>query len=248
MFTVAKLPFDPKNRAGSEEVRLGTTVCFMSALLRNPNEHERRRREGSAMWISWRQQRSDFQVQLTYDEKVDIFCEQTLGWQLQIADLIANGGTTFPQINTSEPGYEVPSIRHSGFAVLHICFSYFELVGSVVSSEASSTGRFNAGVKEVLPEIFQGNPNDDTLLRLLYKGARCALYHSARPGAPVGLGQPDDEKPIAFDQGSGKVAISPECLPRSLKAHLTKFKSKLMDAGNVDLRQRFEARFDKGFP
>ncbi len=127
------------------------------------------------MWISWRQQRSDFQGQLTYDEKVDIFYEQTLGWQLHIADLIANGGATFSQINTSQPGYEVPSIRHSGFAVLHICFSYFELVGSVVSSETSSAGRFNAGVKEVLPEIFQGTPDDDILLRLLYKGAAMCL-------------------------------------------------------------------------
>jgi hypothetical protein len=200
------------------------------------------------MWISWKHQTSDFQSSLAYEQKVEIFYEQTLGWQLHIADLIANGGTTFDQVNTSQSGYEVPSIRHSGFAVLHICMSYFELVGSVVSSETSSTKRFNAGVKEVLPEVFKGTSEDDALLRLLYKGARCGLYHSARPGAPVGLGQPDDEKALAYDQGRGKVVISPDRLPRVLKAHLLKLRTKLADPANVDLRQRFQARFDKGFP
>jgi hypothetical protein len=199
------------------------------------------------MWISWKHQRSDFQYPLAFSEKVEIFYEQTLGWQLHIADLIANGGTTFPQVNTGEPGYPVKSIRHSGFAVLHICFSYFELIGSIVSSETSSTGRFNAGVKEAAPQIFLGTSDDNTLLRILYKGARCGLYHSARPGAPIGLGQPDDQKPIAFDPGTGKVVISPERLPPTLKAHLEKFKSQLLDPGNRDLRRRFEARFDKGF-
>jgi hypothetical protein len=199
------------------------------------------------MWISWKHQTSDFQSPLTYEEKVEIFYEQTLGWQLHIADLIANGGTTFEQLNTSQPGYKVPSIRHSGFAVLHICVSYFELVGSVVSSETSSTKRFHAGVKEVLPEMFKGTSEDDTVLQLLYKGARCGLYHSARPGAPVGLGQPDNEMAIAYDRGSRKVVISPERLPKVFKAHLLELKTKLMDPANAGFRQRFQTRFDKGF-
>jgi hypothetical protein len=200
------------------------------------------------MWISWKHQRSDFQGPLTFEQKVEIFYEQTLGWQLHIADLIASGGTAFEQVNTSQPGYEVPSIRHSGFAVLHICLSYFELVGSIVSSEVSSTRRFNAGVREVLPAIFKGTSDDDILLRLLYRGARCALYHSARPGAPVGLGQPDDDKAIALDRGNATVIISPDRLPKALKAHLVKFKERLLDPVNMDLRKRFEAKFDQGFP
>jgi hypothetical protein len=73
---------------------------------------------------------------LTYEQKVDVFYEQTLGWRLHIADLIANGGTTFGQCKPPQPGYAVRSIWHSGFAVLHICLSYFELVGSLVSFEA----------------------------------------------------------------------------------------------------------------
>jgi hypothetical protein len=87
------------------------------------------------------------------------------------------------------------------------------LVGSIVSSEPRRTGRFNAGVKGVLPEIFQRTPDNDTFLKLLYKGARCALDHSARPRSPIGLGHPDNQKPIAYERGRGKVVISPERLP-----------------------------------
>jgi hypothetical protein len=199
------------------------------------------------MWISWKHLTTDFPSPLTYEQKVEIFYQQTLGWQLHIADLIANGGTTFDQINISQQGYEVPSIRHSGFAVLHICVSYFELVGSLVSSETGSTKRFCAGVKEVLPEIFKGTPADDALLKLLYQGARCGLYHAARPGAPVGLGQPENGTAVAYDPGRGKVILSPERLPKALKAHLLKLQAKLMDPANADLRQRFQTRFDKGF-
>jgi len=71
------------------------------------------------MWISWKHKDTDFADPLTFEQKVDVFYEQTLGWQLHIADLIANGGVTFGE---SEP---IPSIHHSGFAVLHICLSYF---------------------------------------------------------------------------------------------------------------------------
>jgi hypothetical protein len=128
------------------------------------------------MWISWKHEYSEFQSPLTFEQKVEIFYEQTLGWQLHIADLIANGGTTFDQPKPPRPGYEVRSIWHSGFAVLHICLSYFELVGSLVTSKQGSIEQFKEGVRTVLPYLFNGTSDDD-LLKLLYKGARCGLYH-----------------------------------------------------------------------
>src|SRR5688500_2766267 len=93
------------------------------------------------MWISWKHHSSDYPEPLTFEQKVEVFYEQTLGWQLHIADLIANGGTTFGETEVrggrravSSDGYEVSPIRHSGFAVLHICLSYFELIGSLTTS------------------------------------------------------------------------------------------------------------------
>jgi hypothetical protein len=135
------------------------------------------------MWMSWKHEHSDFLAPLTYEQKVDLFYEQTLGWQLHIADLIANGGTTFGEFKHSIPGYNVVGVRHSGFAVLHICLSYFELVGSMVvqsSQKPSDSMKFKAGVKHVFPGHFDGSRNDEALLRRLYKGARCGLYHMGR--------------------------------------------------------------------
>src|SRR5437773_7887168 len=98
------------------------------------------------MWITWKHEDTDFVAPLTFEQKVDVFYEQTLGWQLHIADLVANGGTTFDEFKLGKSGYAVSCIRHSGFAVLHICFSYIELVGSlVVPTRQSSTKTFEAG-------------------------------------------------------------------------------------------------------
>jgi len=202
------------------------------------------------MWMSWKHRKSDYPSKLTFEQKVEVFYEQTLGWQLHIADLVANGGTTFGESNPVQTGYEVRSIRHSGFAVLHICLSYFELIGTLVTSKAghlSDTAKFKAGVKAVLPILFKGTSDDDSLLKVLYKGARCGLYHLGRPRAHVGLGQPEDGSPIAYDSKSGTVIISPERLPVVLKSHLETLKAELLNPANTALRNEFENRFDEGF-
>jgi hypothetical protein len=202
------------------------------------------------MWMSWKHRKSDFPNPLTFEQKVEVFYEQTLGWQLHIADLVANGGTTFGEVNPAHAGYEVRNIRHSGFAVLHICLSYFELIGTLVPSmvaRPSDTDKFKAGVKAVLPSLFKGASDDDALLKVLYKGARCGLYHLGRPRAHVGLGQPQNGSPIEYDSKSGTVIISPERLPVVLKQHLETFKADLLNPANTALRNEFQKRFDKGF-
>jgi len=202
------------------------------------------------MWMSWKHRKTEFPKPLTFQQKVEVFYEQTLGWQLHIADLVANGGTTFGEVNPAHAGYEVRSLRHSGFAVLHICLSYFELIGTLVTSTAahlSDTAKFKAGVRAVLPSIFKGTSDDDALLKVLHKGARCGLYHLGRPRAHVGLGQPQNGSPIEYDSKSGTVIISPERLPVVLKKHLDTFKADLLNPTNTALRNEFQKRFDKGF-
>jgi hypothetical protein len=202
------------------------------------------------MWVSWKHENTEFSTPLTFAQKVEVFYEQTLGWQLHIADLIANGGTTFGESKLGTPGYAVISIRHSGFAVLHICVSYFELVGSVViprSPKASDTEKFKTGVKRVFPELFNASGDGDRLLKLLHKGARCGLYHAGRTRQKVGLGSPSDGSAIAYIPQSDAVIISPERLPVALKAHLEKFKLELLNPANTALRDQFQRRFDEEF-
>lgn len=84
------------------------------------------------MKITWKDQDSDLVWPLTIEKKVDIFYQQTLGWQLHVADLIANGGEEL------EGGRKVESVGHSGFAVLQICLSYFETMASTKESNAAT--------------------------------------------------------------------------------------------------------------
>ena len=45
------------------------------------------------MMITWKHADTDFSYPWTLDTKIVVFNERTLGWQIQIAELIANGGT-----------------------------------------------------------------------------------------------------------------------------------------------------------
>jgi hypothetical protein len=199
------------------------------------------------MWITWKHEDADFAASLTYEQKVDVFYEQTLGWQLHIADLVANGGTTFGEFKLGTTGYAVASIRHSGFAVLHVCFSYIELVGSLVQpTRQSSTKTFEAGLRAI-PGLIDASQITAAVIKRLYEAARCGLYHEGRTRPGVGLGQPPDGNAIASDSQSGTIGISPERLPRVLKAHLEQLRLELLDTTRAELRRRFEKRFDSGF-
>ena len=83
------------------------------------------------------------------------------------------------------------------------------------------------------------------LLTKLYKGARCGLYHNSMTTPGVGLGQPSDGTPIAFDAAANRLAISPERLATALKNHLEQYRAMLLDPNNTDLRLNFERRFDE---
>jgi len=194
------------------------------------------------MKISWKHQDTDLPNTLTFEQKVELFYEQTFGWQLHIADLIANGGVPLAG------GEAIQRVEHSGFAVLQICLSYFELIGSLYAAKGESdTVKFKTGVQHVFPRLSNDSAESKELLKRLHEGARCGLYHEGRIRPQIGLGQPPDGTAIAIDSSNGTVVVSPERLPNALKAHLENFRCQLMDNGNTDLRKRFECRFDAGF-
>ena len=196
------------------------------------------------MWITWNYQDSDLPWPLTFEQKVDLFCEQALGWQLHVADLVANGGTAFGEGGNRE-GSLVSPIRHSGFAVLQICLSYFETIGYYTGEPSGSKAAFQRGVAEVFPGFPSPDPSVAAdFAEALYKDARCGLYHNVRT-ARVSLGWPPEPAVDAFDPQSRRVIVNPERLPGGLKAHLEHFRATLLDEGNTELRTTFSKRFDR---
>ena len=200
------------------------------------------------MWIAWNINSDNIRwPPSTIEEKVEIFYQRALGWQLHIADLIANGGEPSGKSGRVEP------LSHSGFAVLQICLSYFETIGNYEQKEFSrgtkrtSFRYFEKGVRSVLPQLLalHGETVFDELVERLYSGARCGLYHKSMTVPGVGLGQPSGGASVDYDSDAKILAMSPERLPKDLKLHLERFCTLLLDPKNVELRQNFERRFDE---
>jgi len=176
------------------------------------------------MWINWKQRYSDVTWPPCFEVKVEIFYERALGWQLHIADLLANGGQPL-----GEP-LSVRPLAHSGFAVLQICLSYFETIGQYEQRKRTtktSTAYFTEGVRSVFPQLLAGHGEHvDALLTRLYNGARCGLYHNSMTMPGIGLGPASGNVPFTYDARTNELAINPESLPRALKNHLEQYRVK----------------------
>ena len=193
------------------------------------------------MMISWKDRDSDLDWPLSTEKKIDIFYQQTLGWQLHVADLLSNGGDELGN------GRKVESMNHSGFAVLQICLSYFETIGKCRALANGDGANFRAGAQEVFPELAKiPTIERESLLRVLYHDARCGLYHNSRTRG-VGLGQPPGGEALAYDPKAQKLVINPHRLPKVLKSHLERYRTELLDSKNVAERQHFVKWFDKNF-
>ena len=193
------------------------------------------------MWITPNYQDTDFPSPLSVEDKITIFLDRTYGWQLDIADKCINGIIDSDGNVISEP------IRHSGFAVLHVILSYFEMIAKLqdgFAQKGRSEHYFKEGVLSAFGSI-KAYPADlvDDLLRVLYSGARCGLYHGGVTGPHIVI-TGDLKVPIAFSVQHRRLIINPHRLVPALKAHLEEYGRQLRDPANTQLRENFERRFD----
>ncbi len=199
------------------------------------------------IWLSPSYQDIDFPVPHSLDTKIILFDDRVLGWKLNIADQLINGGQ------------EKSLIRHAGFAVLDIVFSYFEMIAKY---EAGFTGReskkyFKIGVYSVFPEFKSISPAVqtplspvgnvvsliDVVLDLMYEGIRCGLYHSGITNGKIFL-TAEIETPMAFELQNQMLIVNPHLLVPKLKVHLQDYVARLRDVNNTDLHTKFETRYD----
>lgn len=193
------------------------------------------------MWISPKYRSTSFKKPLSIDDKITIFVDRTLGWQLDIADKIINGESSPDGRQTASP------IQHSGFAVLHIVLSYFEMIAKTEEGyiqPGKSEEHFKRGVLSVFPSLKSPPvPITDDLLKILYSGGRCGLYHGGLTDSRIVL-IGDIEAPMGFDTANKKLLINPHRLVPAMKKHFRQFEARLRDPNNIELREKFERRFD----
>ena len=159
----------------------------------------------------------------TTDEKIRIFEERVVGWQL-------------------DPTLEMERIDWSGFARLSVLLSYFEMIEQHrrgESSDGDSGKVFSSGFGYVYPGTTFKHADD------LYKRVRCGLYHEsfARRGVVVTVEVADA---FTFDQASNTIVINPDRLLRDIQKNFDRYIAALR-AGEEPLLTNFVKQFDAGW-
>lgn len=193
------------------------------------------------MWISPKSQDTDFAWPLSLEDKVTIFLDRTSGWQLDIADCCINGKINAKGELLAEP------IEQSGFAVLHIVLSYFEMIAKYQEgfmTNGKSEYYFKQGVYSVFPHLKNiSSSMVDSLLNILYFGARCGLYHGGMTDHRIVVTS-EAAYPMVFDMSKPQLKINPHLMVPALKMHLWEYGRQLRNPDNAVLRRNFEKRFD----
>ncbi len=202
------------------------------------------------MWITWKHDDREIPRPLSFEQKVDIFYHRLLGWQLHVAELVANGGQ--PLANEGEQHESVQPIPHSGFAVLQICLSYFETIGKYQRGNSGvgtdNDGEFfREGVLAVFPKLLSYPAEEiDGLLAILYNNVRSGLYHVSMSREGVFLGRrPGSNARLSFSASTKQLFIDPHALPAALREHLELYRQQLLDPKNALVRRRFEEQFER---
>lgn len=173
---------------------------------------------------------TNFPSAMSLDQKIDVFADRVNGWQLNIAQQCADNN------------------QHSGFAVLSIVFSYFEMIAKYQDgyTKDNRPGEyFRKGIDNVFPDL--STPPPDIRKRIvdkLYKDIRCGLYHAGITGPNIELSG-DFNFPIGFVSPPGKVQVNPHRLVPHVAQHFQSYVLQLRDPKNGDLRRKFEARFNR---
>jgi len=169
---------------------------------------------------------SDFPNGMTLEHKIDVFVDRIYSWQIGIAKQIIQH-----------------KIQHSGLALLHIVFSYFEMLGKYLSGyidDNKSKDNFKKGVKATFPEI---GTEEEAFLNTLYKSVRNGLYHLGMTKINTMLCC-DILKSIGFNAEKKLLVIYPDLLVEDLAIRFHDYVAELRNPNKMELRENFVTRFD----
>lgn len=175
--------------------------------------------------------RSDLGPAATDELKVLVFADRVWGWQLDVAERL---------VKTDE---------QSGFAVLGIVMSYFEMIGKHLrgfEGMGESAIHFRVGFDSAFPDV----PKDqaDRIADRLYKSVRNGLYHDAITSAGIALTRRKDDPPRVLYETPGmdgmrEIVINPELLTSHIRRHFASYVAGLLRDPDGETRKGFVKRF-----
>ncbi|MDB5389525.1 MAG: hypothetical protein JWM11_5171 [Planctomycetaceae bacterium] len=164
-------------------------------------------------------------------EKIDAFENHIFIRQLRIAQVL---GERFCENNPIDP------LAESAFAIVSICFSYFEMIEQFCrgqSSDGQSWDFFKRGFERVFPSFVIASAD----VKQLYKTMRCGMYHTAMPTDRYRLSR---ELSASFKKVNGLIEINPVRLTDEIIYHFNRYCHDLRSGNDSALQQSFEMMFD----
>lgn len=163
------------------------------------------------------------------DDKITIFEDRVLGWQIAIAEALHS--------LIRAPENEGKPIQHGGFVLLGALFSYFEMIAQYQHGEPSKGKAgdfFGRGLNAVFPGKFTA-----TQQQVIWDRIRNGMYHSAltKKGALI-----DGDYTESIEIDGGTVKVNPHLLVAELRTHFEGYVGGLR-SGKED-RAKFEQMYD----
>jgi len=185
--------------------------------------------ENGEHWVGPSIKKSDLSFPLSLEEKIRVFQDRVIGWQLSI------GLACYHQV------------PHGGFGALYITLSYFELYarykeGSIGHQQAGE--KFRSGFDDFAVSIgYAADPNCQVVRDLLYAGARCGLYHVGMTNKKVFIGG-NRSTMFEYDAANSRLVIDAAILISAMITHFRAYTALLRDTVNAQLRSNFVKKFD----
>src|SRR5579883_3418845 len=164
---------------------------------------------------------------MTTDEMIDNINLYVTRRQLGVAEHLASH---FADESSTHP------LKESGYAILAVVVSYFEMIAQFVSGSSSknkSEEFFVRGFRAVYPDTPLSRDNIETLYRLV----RCGMYHDGMTKAGVHLSR---YFPEGFALQNSEFHINPARVVDELRLHFTDYVARLRDPANVTERAKFD--------
>lgn len=169
----------------------------------------------------------------TIDEKIAGFIGYVSIRQLGIAEFLAN--------EFKDEGRE-GVLKESGYAILSIVMSYFEMIEQVTTGTVNTKGDgafFARGFRKVYPSAPYSDPD---IMKWIYGLVRCSLYHSAMTKGAVPLSRHFE---VGFRIHRDKLEINPALVVSEIRLHFDRYAQQLRNPCECDCRCSFEAAYDQ---
>jgi hypothetical protein len=164
------------------------------------------------------------------DEKIEVFEDRVIGWQIEIAE-------TIEKLIRTEP-----SMHHAGYALVSVLFSCFEMMAQFIEGKPSDGGSKKAFVRG-FKYVYPGTKLMDAEIEGIYSKIRCGMYHDGHTkfGTLISSSYPD-----TFSVNGDTTLLNPHKLVADVKNHFQGYVSTLKDKMKTTERNNFEATYDGG--